>query len=531
MKTKKLLLIICLVAIALATLCACGKNPTDDTGLKRSGINIVTFLDCGKYLNGEFSADQDAALTNYGETSIEDKDKNIYYLGAMGNYNVLKYYSKEKNMLPVTDGSINNVRAPQLSNRNFKEWRVATKVVFKTSDDGEFMRSYDGQLIYDYVVPQNGDKAWDFTTMNVGTYENHPDAMVQAVKAVKTKTADGKVVAPVVDSTVEFRDNIGYDANGNQVATIDTSINSDEKFGYSAQAGYNLYLYAVWEPQAYFVVDTVNKDGNVINLAKFETRSNGTLKERDCKSTLTDAYSGHTYYKLYSDKEMTTEWDENKKFSEFETTPERPYVRVYAKYIEGTWTIVKTPLDLIGALRGDRAVYLDNDVTFDGTTASTTWPYVKRYSKLFEGNNHKVIFQKEITINYALTKNSTITDDDGRLLAISGPRYIGLFGALSGTIQNVTFENVVINVEKPISTAFEKGVWVGLFAGRLETKATISNVNLSGKLVYVDNWETSQEATDAANENKFFNEGEWYGENLSDTTDITDFDIKYTPIS
>ena len=108
-------------------------------------------------------------------------------------------------------------------------------------------------------------------------------------------------------------------------------------------------------------------------------------------------------------------------------------VKVYTKFLDGEYVLVRTAEDFISKMIGavsDNFYFLD-DIDCTGMT----WSMPTRFSGRIEGNNHKI---KNLTYNFKSMVNST-TD-------------IGLFAALgtasrTAVFKDLTFENVTLSIE------------------------------------------------------------------------------------
>lgn len=179
---------------------------------------------------------------------------------------------------------------------------------------------------------------------------------------------------------------------------------------------------------------------------KRETGTPESRKERP-SAVVEPVKSGYTLYEYYVDatSEETFEW---------------PYVfgtediTVYCKYIQGSWTIVKSEDQLLAALSSNKDIYLDCDLDFTGKT----WRYGSFNGKL-NGNGHTIT-----GIN--LTRNCN--------------KYTlgaGIFGTLGAKtdIYNLTIKDAVVN----FNVKLDNGEFVGgFFAYEAREGAKITDVKI-----------------------------------------------------
>lgn len=172
------------------------------------------------------------------------------------------------------------------------------------------------------------------------------------------------------------------------------------------------------------------------------------------------SWTGHTFYGFYEDPAFTTPVT-------FPYTPavstENPTVTVYARYLEGNYTIVRKASDFGNAIRPGVNYYIDADVDLSDTNISMP----DTYSGRFIGNGHTV---SGIHVTRTQTRNS---------------EYYGLFGKILRTavFENITFADVNVRVDLS-DTQNNLISQIGMLAGSAETGATFTNVQITGALTY-----------------------------------------------
>lgn len=171
-------------------------------------------------------------------------------------------------------------------------------------------------------------------------------------------------------------------------------------------------------------------------------------------------WSNHTLLGFYYDAEYTTPV----------TFPyvhamndDQPVETVYAKFIEGTYTVVTKASDLRTVSVGGK-YYLMNDIDMSSEPGAT---FPDSFSGEIIGNGH-------VISNLTVEKLQTRTGE-----------YYGLFNSLtkSAILKDVTFENLKVTVTLG-ETLNKKTVFVGLLAGGCDDATTLENVKVAGELVY-----------------------------------------------
>lgn len=125
--------------------------------------------------------------------------------------------------------------------------------------------------------------------------------------------------------------------------------------------------------------------------------------------------------------------------------------------LEARWVAdgIMTAAGFMEKIVAGEDIELTSDIDFTGVE----WTVAPEYFGEIIGNGYAV---RNITVNKIYEEN--------------GLEYAGLFAQFCGSVTDVAFENVNIEVSATSS------VNAGLFAGRVDTLATVKNVTVSGKL-------------------------------------------------
>ena len=227
---------------------------------------------------------------------------------------------------------------------------------------------------------------------------------------------------------------------------------------------------AAWTALSKVKVQLVCEDGATLSVSDTLSYKNGdVIREYSFTSTgivqsttsapikvLENAYS---FVEFYADEACTTkvEWPIQKGEAD---------VFIYAKYIEGSWKMLKEADDVedlfMNAYSNNR-YYLVNDI--DCSTLKYALEPIKTFNCELQGNGHKI---SNLKVEKTRLSNASKT---------------AIFGELSETavIENVTFDNITVRYET-MPNAF---VETYLVCTSVNEKATINNVAINGKMEVV----------------------------------------------
>lgn len=237
------------------------------------------------------------------------------------------------------------------------------------------------------------------------------------------------------------------DGEGNVVVDENGRVKLGEKWNFETdRVSSNVVLYANLLQQSRLLIvggdETITFDGEPGEKRKEPTTSKFIPKK-----------AGYTFYGYYEDEAYTTPFVFPYTFVAGDKT-------VYAKFIEGSWSIVDTASEFISAYSSGKNIYLDADIDFTGAS----WIFGLEYGGEIRGNGHAL---KNITCKFDATMNTK-----------SG---FGLFGTLKSTakISNLTVENASATYSCNYVIV---GMKAALFAYKAETGATIENVTVTGSI-------------------------------------------------
>lgn len=219
-----------------------------------------------------------------------------------------------------------------------------------------------------------------------------------------------------------------------------------------------LTLYAKWKKKVTYTYNVCYYDNNnVVSLGKYNVSEGEKFYD---SSNYASKRIGYTILE-YVD-ENNNPWDDNFTHPGGEEDLE---VKVFVKYIEGNFAVVRTAKEL--KANKTKNIYLMNDIDFEGEEFS-----FDNYGKIFEGNNHTI---SNFTVAYNASRGALIQDfedENEKSLCIS------VFGNIkNAVIKNVNFDNVHFVIETSLSTTYKiyvAGISVSM------TNTTISNVNFKG---------------------------------------------------
>ena len=177
-------------------------------------------------------------------------------------------------------------------------------------------------------------------------------------------------------------------------------------------------------------------------------------------NALKPSKTGHTFYKFYEDEGLTIEYTGSHTYEE----GEHKNKVIYAKFLEGIWSIVTTPRQFNTAIGNDENIYLDGDIAF---SLGTPFQPGRNYSGTIAGNEHHLT-------GIECTMNVTKANDYGGY---------GLFGVLASTakITKLYIDNAKITFSvdgsAPTPTTTRH---FGFLAEKAEAGCTLTDVVITG---------------------------------------------------
>lgn len=248
--------------------------------------------------------------------------------------------------------------------------------------------------------------------------------------------------------------------NGNDVTYSDKWNFESDKVGTEG-----ITLYAGWELKVKYSYNVcyVDDNGNKVVLGTYNVKAGEEFNDRTKYANRRSGYTAYVHQNgtmlnggYYLDSDFKTPVEGYKHPGGEESLA----IDVYAKYIKGEYTIVRSASDLMSAKSS--SIYLDADIDMGGKTLSFD-VYTKR---TFEGNGHTVS-------NFKLAYNLSDTRpnfENGSQNAV----YVCLFGEIvNSTIQNVNFTGVQLVIEGEYSKA--QYVYLAPFC-MTATGSTVKNV-------------------------------------------------------
>ena len=221
-----------------------------------------------------------------------------------------------------------------------------------------------------------------------------------------------------------------------------------------------LTLYAGWEKSIIYTYSVYYVDetsGEPVKLGDYNALAGDTFS--DWKD-VAEERAGYTCIGYYSDKELTTPWDESFAHPGGEVDLDIP---VYAEYIEGEWELAGNYEQLKRAVTIGN-VYLTADIDCEGKEFSVG----TAFSGIFNGNGYTVS-------NFKVSKGGTKPTPTS-----------AIFRRLTATaeITNVTFANVTYDfTEISASTAtITVSPKVAALAVDMQAGAKVTNVTIIGTL-------------------------------------------------
>lgn len=350
-----------------------------------------------------------------------------------------------------------------------------------------------------------------------GTFQNGKDQVVhyyqfpeggqKLIKPLQSFADSGDLTNPGFDFVGWFTKKSTDDA-GNTVYSDEWQFDSDTV----TEEG--ITLYASWKKQSKYTYDVYD----------YDTDAFVTSKEVSEGVPFVNRYAtrlGYTLLALYDAEKQP--WDETFKHPGGEGDVA---IKVYAKYIVGTYAVVTSASELKTAISLKQNIYLANDIDFanvsdlDGKSKSLSFG---DFRKEFLGNGHTI---SNFSIPYSANRADLIEDfEDSSKKSLA----ISLFGQTDGAkIKDVIFENVSVDIS--ILAGYDN-IYKIYFAP-LSVSATnteISNVTFSGNITVTSL--PNQIAADQANRLIVkLTEAVCFKDDLTTVTGFTS-ELTYTPLN
>ncbi len=319
--------------------------------------------------------------------------------------------------------------------------------------DEEEKQKYDCLVTFNYNVESVGKDA--IGNQYIGANKNSP--------IPKPGNADDAILSQYFqEQVVQGYYNEGWylpklDEKGEVVVDKDQHVVLDRKwdFGHDVVTQ-NITLYAKLLPNPTWkiIVPQVGSEDKSL----VYTGAPGFVVEEPSKRKI-PTLNGYTFYGFYQDEDYTIPFTWPYVMQAGENTP------IYAKYLEGTWQIVKTAREFNSAMLSGANIYVDADINFDETTRMTIG---RNYNGKIEGNGHTI---SGIVGSGEVTKTNT-----------SG---YGLFASLGSRAE---ISNLTIEATYTLTVSwFVDDVKVALLAYEIDPQAKLTNVNLKGEIKCVCN--------------------------------------------
>jgi hypothetical protein len=146
-------------------------------------------------------------------------------------------------------------------------------------------------------------------------------------------------------------------------------------------------------------------------------------------------------------------------------------INVITEYIKGDFAVVNDSNGLIRAKASGKNIYLIDDIDLKGIDFE-----FGNFKGIFLGNNHRI---SNFNIRYNPARDGLTPDFEDENKQSLG---ISLFGRMEGaTLQDITFENVNVNVNTSFSMTYR--IYVAPIALTMKN-SIINNVNFTGEFSY-----------------------------------------------
>lgn len=215
----------------------------------------------------------------------------------------------------------------------------------------------------------------------------------------------------------------------------------------------DITLYAELKPYSRLIIKGGDNDVEL----RSENFTSGSAPRPD---VLQPTKQGSTFYEYFEDEQCTIPFAWPYNFDE-------EVKIVYAKFIEGDWTMVRTAEEFNGALDAaeKKAIYLCNTIDFTGVE----WKPNRAFGLEINGNGFAV---QNIACNFDFSRASS--------------RMLALFGSLNGAnVHDITFENVTFRAR--IVNEQSRAYAVAAFATAMNEDTALSNVKITGSCTVTKN--------------------------------------------
>lgn len=244
----------------------------------------------------------------------------------------------------------------------------------------------------------------------------------------------------------------GYRLTGYYTLSEDGKTETDWNFA-TDRATSDITLYARWARE--FTVSIRYGEGNKNSISATFSEEKPTANTFRVPN-----YSGHTFYGFYLDAEYTrpVTFPYTHKLD-----ADNPNETVYAKFLDGNYTIIRTASDFKGTINAGTKYYIDADVDLTGVKITVA----ETFSGAFYGNGHTIT-------GLSVSRTQSRTSDA-----------YGMFGRITSTavFDRITFTGVTVSVA--LSNEQNSMIsHIGAFAGAVSDGATFTDVTFAGSLVY-----------------------------------------------
>lgn len=232
----------------------------------------------------------------------------------------------------------------------------------------------------------------------------------------------------------------------------------------------DITLYAVWGELDYIEVLYGENNDQVLSIEA--PRDDGTEDWNVLTSLQQPRWDGHTFFGFYYDAEYTQPLAPTDEANPIPVpSSANPYTyteetaTIYARFIEGEWTIASMPSDL-RRISSTSNIWLMNDIDMSGANFT---PVSSTYVGEFNGNGHTIS-----NISFECTTSAL-------------RNFVGMFYTLGANayIHDVTFANVSMAVEfGEMRPGGLVNNYLGLLVGTWQAGARVEDVNLTGTITY-----------------------------------------------
>ena len=242
----------------------------------------------------------------------------------------------------------------------------------------------------------------------------------------------------------------------------DGEINLEKEWDFDTdRVTEDMTLFVIWQREKAIDIIYGENNSQTFSFKILESATSSNVFNRSDLEIIAPKWANHSFYAFYYDEDYNDEVEYPYDYTA------NPVEKLYAKYIEGNWKIVKGIADLSG-ISTSTNVWLDADLDLSTYRNNSVFP--ANYSGEFNGRGHTIS-------NYSFTKSTSRGTTNC---------YAGLFNTLNSSayIHDVEFADFSLTVNFNETSDDGATNTIGLLAAVVQDGARIENVTVGGTVHY-----------------------------------------------